>query len=171
MTPDPIREDALVGAVQPDGLTQEFLDAADRGVFLIKRGPAGAALEPMAQTCPETGSADLVWEPAAGGASLVSWTSVDAGEAGTVVLAIGELDEGPWWWARIADADPARLVPGQRLRIVFRRPAGGGHSIPIYTLDEHGGQPMPDNDTPTPTGRADGAADRTPPGHPGWQGS
>ncbi|AJE80398.1 hypothetical protein SLNWT_0022 [Streptomyces albus] len=138
MTADPIAEDPRVGDVHPDGLTGQFLEAADQGVFLIKRGPSGRALEPMRQTCPDTGSTDLGWEPAGGGARLVSWTVAGSGQA-AAVLAIGELDEGPWWWARIVDADPAALAAGQRLRIVFRRAAEGAQAIPVYALDTHGG--------------------------------
>jgi uncharacterized OB-fold protein len=48
------------------------------------------------------------------------------------ILVIGELDEGPWWWSQLVDADPASLSVGQRLRVEFRRAAPEREAVPVF---------------------------------------
>jgi uncharacterized OB-fold protein len=48
------------------------------------------------------------------------------------ILVIGELDEGPWWWSQLVDADPARLAVGQRLRVEFRRATPEHETVPVF---------------------------------------
>lgn len=130
-----------VGPVSRDGETAEFFDAAARGVFLIRRcGRCQTATEPQARTCPSCGAMDLRHEEASGGARVVSWSIThgppgDDGSAPRTVLVIAELDEGPWWWSQLVDADPDAMRDGQRLRIDFARP--GEHdseTIPVFRL-------------------------------------
>jgi uncharacterized protein len=59
--------------------------------------------------------------------------SADA-EPERTVLVIGELDEGPWWWSQLVDADPAGLTAGQRLRIEFRRTGDEHEAVPAFVL-------------------------------------
>lgn len=127
-----------VTPVQRDAATAEFFDAAARGVFLIRRcGQCEAATEPPAKSCPVCGSVDLRYEEASGGASVVSWSVVpgrsEDGAANRTVLVIAELDEGPWWWSQLVDADPETMHEGQRLRIAFAR-SGEHESVPIFRL-------------------------------------
>jgi uncharacterized protein len=126
-----------VGPVARDAATAEFFDAAAAGQFLLRRCPAGHFSEPSAAVCTSCARADLSWVPAAGGATLVSWTVVwerasgDA-EPDRTILVIGELDEGPWWWSQLVGADPASLAVGHRLRLEFRRAAV--EHVPVFAL-------------------------------------
>lgn len=126
-----------LGPVDRDELTAEFFDGTARGEFLLRHCPGcGAVAEPAAQQCPACGATALDWTPAAGGARLVSWAVVHGrpGQDGTrpqTVVAIGELDEGPWWWGQLLAAAHSELRPGQRLRISFE-PVEGHETIPAF---------------------------------------
>jgi uncharacterized protein len=126
-----------VGPVARDEATAAFFDGAAAGRFLLRRCPAEHFSEPSAQQCTTCARTELTWAPAAGGATLVSWTVVWSRPSGDAepertVLVIAELDEGPWWWSRLAGADPARLHVGQRLRVEFRRAADEHEAVPVF---------------------------------------
>jgi uncharacterized protein len=128
-----------VGPVARDPATAEFFDGAAAGLFLLRRCPAGHFSEPQAAVCTSCGSADLGWTAAAGGGTLVSWTVVWGRPSGDTepertILVIGELDEGPWWWSQLVDADAANLAVGQRLRVEFRRAADEHEAVPVFAL-------------------------------------
>ena len=128
-----------VGPVARDAATAEFFDGTAAGRFLLRRCPAGHFSEPQAAACTTCASTDVGWAAAAGGAMLVSWTVVWGRPAGDTepertILVIGELDEGPWWWSQLVDADAASLAVGQRLRIEFRRAADEHEAVPVFTL-------------------------------------
>ena len=126
-----------VGPVERDEVTAEFFDATAAGQFLLRRCPAGHFSEPAVAQCTTCGSADFAWAPAAGGATLVSWAVSHGGPAGDAasartVLVIGELDEGPWWWAQLIGDEPAGLAAGQRLRLDFRRASDEFEAVPVF---------------------------------------
>jgi uncharacterized protein len=130
-----------VGPVDRDAATAEFFDATAAGRFLLRRCPAGHFSEPQAAACTTCASTELGWAESAGGATLVSWTVVWGPPSGNsqperTILVIGELDEGPWWWSQLvdADADAASLAVGQRLRVQFRRPADEHEAVPVFAL-------------------------------------
>jgi uncharacterized protein len=128
-----------VGPVDKDEATAEFFAGTTAGQLLLRRCPDGHFSEPPSTACTTCGSTDLSWAPAAGGATLVSWTVVweraaSDTEASRTVLVIGELDEGPWWWSQLVDADPASLAVGQRLRVEFRRAAADHEAVPVFAL-------------------------------------
>jgi uncharacterized OB-fold protein len=130
-----------VGPVVRNEATYEFFDGTAKGRFLIKRcAPARHASRPQAKRCDVCGSPDLDYEPASGKARLVSWAVVPrrgavADGEGPIVPAIAELDEGPWWWSMIVDADPAKLRAGLPLRIRFDR-VGEGEAVPVFSVDD-----------------------------------
>jgi len=129
-----------VGPVQRDEATAEFFDGAAAGRFLLRQCAEGHFSEPAAAACTTCGRAELDWVPAAGGATLVSWAVSYGRPAGDeppprAVLVIGQLDEGPWWWAQLDDSDGgATLAAGQRLRIEFRRADGEYERVPVFVL-------------------------------------
>jgi len=128
-----------VGPVVRDSATAEFFDATAAGKFLLRRCPAGHFSEPPAAQCTTCASTSLSFEPAGGGATLVSWAvawgkPAGDGEPSRTVLVIAELDEGPWWWSQLVDADPANLAVGQRLRIEFRRADAEHETVPVFAL-------------------------------------
>ena len=128
-----------VGPVARDAATAEFFDGTAIGTFLLRACPAGHFSEPAVAQCSTCGSADLSWAPAGGGACLVSWSVVWSGPSGDAeprrtVLIIAELDEGPWWWSQLVEADPAAVSVGQRLRIEFRRASDADAAVPVFAL-------------------------------------
>jgi uncharacterized OB-fold protein len=127
-----------VGPVVRDAATAEFFDAAAAGKFLLRCCPAGHFSESPAAQCTTCGSTSLSWEAARGGAALVSWAIAwgrpTDGESQRTILVIAELDEGPWWWSQLVDADPANLAVGQRLRIEFRRLDSDHEAVPVFAL-------------------------------------
>jgi uncharacterized OB-fold protein len=126
-----------VGPVVRNEATAAFFDGTARGEFLFRRcTKCGAAAHPMAEQCPQCGATALDWEAAGGGASLVSWTVFHDPSDGdapptTTVLAIAELDEGPWWWSLLVDVEPAEIHAGQRLRLDFQR-NGNHEAVPVF---------------------------------------
>jgi uncharacterized OB-fold protein len=120
-----------VGPVDRDAATAEFFDGASAGRFLLRRCPQQHWSEPAASQCTSCGSTDLHWAAAVGGATLVSWAVAWPAHA---VLVIAELDEGPWWWSQLVDADPAALAVGDRLTVSFTRPEGEHEPVPVFQL-------------------------------------
>jgi uncharacterized OB-fold protein len=125
--------------VRRDAATAAFFDGTARGELLLWRCRACPDAElqgPQARACPDCASPDLEPVPAAGGASLVSWAVVHerprpGQEPGRTVVAISQLDEGPWWWSQLVDADPDQLRAGTRLVLDFVTPvAPGGDTEP-----------------------------------------
>jgi uncharacterized OB-fold protein len=129
------------GVVARDENTVAFFDGTASGQLLLRRcAPDGHLSRPQARQCSTCGTTDLHWSPASGAARLVSWAVIPARHSATedppeppTVVAIAELDEGPWWWSQIVDADPDVLAEGQRLRIRFETPAGG-EALPVFVL-------------------------------------
>jgi uncharacterized OB-fold protein len=126
-------------AVRRDAATTEFFDGTARGQFLLRRcAGCGALAEPYVLRCPDCESAEMSWAPAAGGASVVSWSVVHHRAVGgevthPSVVVIGQLDEGPFWWAEVLDADPAELAAGRRLRLTFEH-VPDHEVVPAYRL-------------------------------------
>jgi uncharacterized OB-fold protein len=86
---------------------------------------------PDASGCPECGAEELTWAQASGLATLATWT-VSHGrpaEYGTApepaVLALVELAEGPWLYARLDGIARDDLAEGLALRACFEHPAEG----------------------------------------------
>jgi uncharacterized protein len=130
-----------VGPVARNGSTEEFFDGTAAGQFLVRRClPAGHISRPQARQCSECGATDLDWTPATGRARLISWVVIPRrgrdGEAPPppIIPAIGELEEGPWWWSMLDGVDPASLTAGQPLRIEYQR-ADNGEAVPVFVLD------------------------------------
>jgi uncharacterized OB-fold protein len=126
-------------AVGRDEATEEFFDGTAAGVLLIRRcEPHDHASKPQATMCSVCGSGDLRWEAASGRARLMSWavipgrpTEPDGPVPDPTVIAIGELEEGPWVWAQLLGGNPADLRDGMALQIDFERPPGS-EAIPVF---------------------------------------
>lgn len=129
-----------VGPVARDERTADFLDGTAAGQFLLRKCDACQSLSPpQARQCGRCGGAVLSWQPAAGGASVVSWAVTHTrpgpdGATRTAVIVIAELDEGPWWWSQVVDAAPDAVQQGTRLRIDFARASEDSECIPVFRL-------------------------------------
>lgn len=128
-----------VGVVLRDEGSAEFFDAAARGQLIIRRcAGCGQLDEPGAQVCSGCGSSELIWAPSAGAGTVVARSVVperrlEGEPAGQTVVAIVELDEGPWLYAQLVDVAPEEAEIGQSVRVDFERP-DGGEAVPVFRL-------------------------------------
>jgi uncharacterized protein len=132
-----------VGPVTRDAATAEFFDGTAAGQFLLRHCLACDAVSaPQAAQCERCAATALDWRPAAGDATLISWT-VAHGKPDTepLILCIAELAEGPWWWSRVEDARPGHIRPGAPLRIEFRRHSPDDEAVPVFVLAGEAGLP------------------------------
>jgi len=127
-----------VGPMARDAATAEFFDGTAAGQFLLRHCLACDAISaPQAAQCEQCAATALEWRPAAGDATLISWTVVhrrtDNGEV-LYVLCIAQLAEGPWWWSRVEGARPEELRPDAPLRIEYRRHSPHDEAVPVFVL-------------------------------------
>jgi uncharacterized OB-fold protein len=127
-----------VAPVRRDADTAQFLDGTSLGEFRLRRCPDGHWSEPAAQVCSTCGSVDLDWAAASGLGTLISWVvthgRADAGRPPPLaVLAIVELDEGPWWWTRVEGIEPDAVTAGMRLRAHFERADDEHEAVPVFS--------------------------------------
>jgi uncharacterized OB-fold protein len=125
-----------LGPVARDSRTADFFDGTARGELLLRTCPAGHWSEPEAASCSTCGSPELSWTASAGRARLVTWSVVhgranEEGVASSQVIAVVELDEGPWWWTALQEvAEPAEGMP---LRVAFTTPESEDtESLPYF---------------------------------------
>ena len=126
--------------VTRDEASAPFFDAAAEGRLLIRRcGACGHWIAPYLrmgatiERCPACASDAVEWTPAAGTATLVTWTVIhERTDDSTHTVGVVELAEGPWFTARV-DADPALLAAGAAMAVGFDRP-GGGEPVPVLRL-------------------------------------
>jgi uncharacterized OB-fold protein len=122
-----------VGPVTRDAATAEFFDGTAAGQFLLRHCLAcGAISAPQAAQCERCAATALDWRPAAGDATLVSWTVAHGKDGSRDILCIAELAEGPWWWSRVEDVAPEELRTGAPLRIEFRRHGAEHEAVPVF---------------------------------------
>lgn len=125
-----------LGIVRADERSAPFFEAAGRDVLLIKRcAECGHWLVPEAAACSGCGGAELEWAAAAGRGVLVAWAVPHSGPAGGV-LALVELDEGPWLHTRLELDDGAGaggLRAGLAVTARFVHPAEG-ESYPLFRV-------------------------------------
>jgi uncharacterized protein len=129
-----------VGPVARDEASATFFAGTAVGEFRLRHCIAcGSSSAPQADQCEHCGSTSMDWQAAAGGAAVISWTVTHTkpapdGSTHTTVLAIAQLDEGPWWWSQIVDADPAAITVGTRLTIGFERAGPDFEAVPVFRL-------------------------------------
>jgi uncharacterized OB-fold protein len=131
-----------VGIIRADERSAPFFAAAARDTLLIKRCVScGHWLDPEATGCTQCGSADPQWEAACGRGTVISWAVLPAGKSAMAdapsVLALVELDEGPWLHTRLEGASHVASQPGLRVIAHFAHPADG-ESYPVFGPDEAG---------------------------------
>jgi uncharacterized OB-fold protein len=135
-----------LGIVRADARSVPFFEAAARDELLVKRcSRCGRWFGPEATGCAGCGESSLGWEAASGRGTLISFAVLPAkdAEAEPGVLALVELDEGPWLHTRLAgepaetgagmqtEAGTARVVAGMRVVARFEHP-DEGESYPLF---------------------------------------
>jgi uncharacterized OB-fold protein len=120
--------------IERDDETSAFFEATAADRLLLWRCPDGHLSSAIHLRCETCGSRDLVAAAASGIAQIVTWAVIPSRveDEPPIVLAVGELVEGPWWWARIVGADPADLCPGTTLAIAFA--TAGAERIPVFRV-------------------------------------
>ncbi|RFU40470.1 hypothetical protein DZF91_16990 [Actinomadura logoneensis] len=123
-------------AAPPEGAVPSDRDVPPDGA--ATGAGAEAFLPPDATSCPDCGTEDLGWTDVSGEAVLVSWTVLhprpreDGSAPPPALLALVELAEGPWLYARLDGVGPAGLREGLPLRVRFAHPSEG-EAYPLFT--------------------------------------
>jgi uncharacterized OB-fold protein len=123
-----------VGVGYLDAATAEFLDGTAIGELRIRRcDRCGVLSAPQTQACAHCDSDHLSWIAAAGTGRVVTWSVAPAhpGETPASVIAIVELDEGPWLHSRLDGVEPDAVTVGLPVAVAFEQP-GGGDSVPVF---------------------------------------
>jgi hypothetical protein len=102
----------------------------------------GEYLEPQ-RVIDSAGGPDLEWVAAAGTGRVVSWSVIygkprDGVQTPSSVIAIVELDEGPWWWCELLDAAPAALRVDLPVEVTFVRPDESSEAVPVFRIVDAG---------------------------------
>jgi uncharacterized protein len=115
-----------IKAPQIDASTQEFWDAARRGVLRIKHCAAcGANHYYPRPFCPKCWSTNVDWIDAAGTGTLYTYSVVHSNDLAAFrdrvpyVVAIVDLDEGPRMETNIVGCPFDELCVGMRVTVVF----------------------------------------------------
>lgn len=116
--------------VLPESLP--FWQAADEGRYLVKKcNSCGQVHHYPRDICPFCLSADTVWQDSPGTGVVYSFSTMGQGDA-AYTMAYVTLDEGMTVMSNLVDCDPAQVVIGQKVRVVFT-PTEGGHAVPMFT--------------------------------------
>lgn len=117
--------------------TRPFWTAAKAGRFVLPFcTDCGVAIWYPKAFCSTCGSMNVDWRDASGHATIYSYSQVHRGEgayreAGSFILALVDLDEGPRVLTNLVDIDPAAIAIGQRVRVVFHD-AGDESALPRF---------------------------------------
>lgn len=135
----------MITRIVRDEASAEFYDGTSNNELLLRHCLNCDRLSPpqLAQ-CPFCVSTALGWTPAAGTATLISW-SVPRDRQGTAIAIAGlvELTEGPWLRARIINVSIDELAAGLPLAVRFQRSGDDGSSA---TATVYGEEAVPVHD-------------------------
>jgi hypothetical protein len=127
--------------VAPDDLDAPFWAACLEHRFLVHRcTDCGRAYWP-ASTCLDHGAASMQWQDASGRGEVHTYTVVhhaydpSFAERVPYVLAVVQLDEGPFFHSDLVGCDPADVHVGQRVRVVYDAP-DDETVLPHFTPEE-----------------------------------
>lgn len=129
----------MITRIVRDEASAEFYDGTANNELLLRHCVGCDRLSaPQLTQCPFCGGTVLRWSPAAGTATLISW-SVPRDRQGTAIAIAGliELAEGPWLRARIVNASIDELAAGLPLTVCFER-SGDDGSAASETVDGAG---------------------------------
>ncbi|MGV9665283.1 Zn-ribbon domain-containing OB-fold protein [Nocardia niigatensis] len=114
------------------------------GTLTIRRCAACDKLfAPLTSACSACASDDLEWVPSSGAGSIVSWRVVyrtrgPHGELTPLMIAIVELDEGPWVYTSLEGEVPLTYIGPVR---VYFQPSPRQDGFPVFKVDADPRQP------------------------------
>ena len=126
---------SLTGPTPPDvgmdELDEPFWDACRRGEFLVHVcGECGRTYWP-ATACLDHGWAPMRWQPGSGRGVVHTYTVVHKAylpwlaERVPYVLAVVQLDEGPFFHTNVVECAPSDVTVGMRVEMTFGEAADG----------------------------------------------
>jgi uncharacterized OB-fold protein len=134
MSDQPARLGRTIAAPAVNIETKPFWEAAERGVFLIKRCvPCGDAFWYPRSNCPFCGTAETEWLESPGEGVIYSFSIMRWAPEGPYAVAYVTLDEGPSMLTNVVDADPDALRIGARVKLRWQ-PTEGGPPVPVFAL-------------------------------------
>lgn len=115
----------LPGDVVVDAIDQPFWDACRDGILLVFRCNVCARSYWPAGSCVSHGMLDMEWTAAAGTGRLHTWTVVHQKYSRSFsdevkIVAVIELDEGPFFHTNLIDARPATLRVDLPVEVTFQ---------------------------------------------------
>ena len=114
-----------------------YTECTEAALMIRRCGSCSTLFAPPVTRCSACRSDDFEHVPARGDGSIVCWRTVTCApdartEAGESMIAIVELDEGPWVYTTI-DGEPPRA--GRRpVRVRFQAPPRGDR-FPVFVID------------------------------------
>lgn len=123
-----------------DPTTQVFWDAAREGRLLVQRDPKSGRLQwpPRPRLLPDWTEAPE-WVEVSGRGAVWSYSVVRRSSHPApptpYVLAVVELEEGPYMTTNIVGIDPDAVRVGLPVRVVFE-PLGDGLMLPVFAAAE-----------------------------------
>jgi uncharacterized OB-fold protein len=114
--------------------TKPFWDAAEKGVFMIKR--CNTCDEPFwypRALCPFCGSEDTSWVESAGQGVIYSYSIMRRAPTGPYAVAFVTLDDGPTMLTNIVGCGPDDLAIGARVSLRWQK-TEGGPPAPVFGL-------------------------------------
>ncbi len=119
-----------------DPETEAFFAATDAGIFPLWRCQECSTVNgPNERSCRRCRGIEGEQVAAEGVGHVVSYVVQhskpdSAGTTYRLVVAIVELDEGPWWWTQLAGVEPDEVRVGDRVLLEMVTPEGG-RAIPV----------------------------------------
>ena len=123
-----------VGAIIRDDQSSDFFEGTRRGELLLRHClDCGHWCAPQQQSCTACHSAALEWLPSSGRGRIVTFGVVHSrgNPSSQTVVAVVELDEGPWLQTQMIGTDPGTLQIGDGVTVGFERPEGG-EALPVF---------------------------------------
>jgi uncharacterized OB-fold protein len=120
-----------------DAWSAPFFDGATAGQLLLLRCHVCRSWSaPQVRRCAVCSSPDVEWTESAGRGEIVTWVAPHerqgSGTSASYVVAIVQLDEGPWIYAN--GAADVELWQGRPVTIEFV-PVDDGESLPVLRIE------------------------------------
>ncbi|MEU6582390.1 OB-fold domain-containing protein [Nocardia sp. NPDC046763] len=130
-------------AQHTEGVSDDSARCVEDTLTIRRCAACDQRFAPLTAACSACASDDLEWVPSSGAGSIVSWrgmyrASDPHGKSTPLMIAIVELDEGPWVYAYIEGEVP--LIYTGPVRVYFQ-PSPCQDRFPVFKVDADPRQP------------------------------